>query len=133
MKYLIQAILSAGTASAVQMQAEFLRAPVQTFYQSQDQCDLLVPANPILHYEFNQAACGCWLEYDISIVNFVPICLEPTPIFNPYSSPFNWKEFCIRQDEYDAFFTHGLGPDCLENTGDEVSFSSALLNEVQRA
>ena len=96
MKYLIQAVLSAGAASAVQMQAEFLRAPVQTFYQSQAQCDLIVPDNPIFHYEFNQAACGCWLEYDISLVNFGPTCLEPTPIFNPYSSPFNWKEFCIR-------------------------------------
>ena len=66
-------------------------------------------------------------------MNFGPTCLEPTPIFNPYSSPFNWKEFCVRQEEYDAFFDHGLGPDCLPNTGDEVAFSSALLNEVQRA
>ena len=117
MKYLILAVLSAGPTSAVQ----FLTEPEQTFYTSQAECDLLVPPNNILHYEFNQDACGCWLvnDFDDSFGFDFPTCLAPTDVFNPYSRPFNFREFCIRQEDYDEFFEHGLGADCLPNTGDE--------------
>ena len=91
MKHLIAASLYAGSASAVQVQ--FLEAPIQTFYQSAEQCDELPHVPGIFHYEFNQDACGCWIVYEME--DF-PTCLEPTPLFNPYSSPFIWSQFCVR-------------------------------------
>ena len=127
MKHLILAVLSAGSTSAVQ----FMTEPVQTFYTSQHDCDLLVPPNNILHYEFNQEACGCWLVYDFDDgygFDF-PTCLAPTDVFNPYSRPFLWREFCITQEDYDGFFDHGLGLDCIPGSGDELTFASSLLND----
>ena len=88
---------------------------------------MLYPPNMVFHHEFNQEACGCWLVYDIP---YGPRCLYGS-VYNPYQKPFSYLEGCILQEEYDKFFDHGFGFDCLQNSGDEPSTSISI--DVDRA
>ena len=88
----------------------------------------MVPPNTILHYEFNQEACGCWLVYDIP--TYGPTCHSGL-VLNPYAQPFSYYDACIPQEKLDKVFDHGLGPDCRPSFGNEAT--SSFIIDVDRA
>ena len=42
-------------------------------------------------------------------------------------------EGCVLKQDFDSFFDHGLGPDCLPDTGDEETATSTTDLAIDRA
>ena len=86
-----------------------IQLPVETITRVTDpEICTLFTTSKTYHYEFNQAACACFIvlddiEYD---------CGENEK-FNPFYIPYTENDdFCISNQDYDAIFNHDLGPGC---------------------
>ena len=83
--------------------------------------------------ELVQAACTCMLVVDVPgtvvscpywydyLENPVP---EPVSVMNPfwYTLPWSTQESCMATEDFNTImeFEHGLGPDCLAGTADDI-------------
>ena len=119
MKSILSATLAVHAAAiTLPLDAETTFAQVEHLHPHSNQyhCDTLPKEEGVFHYEFNQEACACFFVFDIY---FDPYCDESGLVWNPLHVARDMNTLCITQEEYDAIFDHGLGPDCWQVTADD--------------